>query len=100
MSFLTIGLLLLLLDPGGTAAQKKPRLKQFIVPAGTTLNIEVRTALRSDGSSAAEQVTGRLVLPLASQGMTVVPAGAPVMGSIRAVEPADRSAPGRIDLQF
>ena len=99
MSFLTVGLLLLLY-PVDTAAQKKPRLQQFVVPAGTTLSIEVRSALRSDGSKPAEQVTGRLVLPLASGGTTVVPAGAPVMGSIAAVEPADRSAPGRIELQF
>lgn len=99
----SIVLVLLLLWPvadAGTASQKKPRLAEFIVPAGTALNVEVRGALGSDASLPGQQVTGRLILPLASGGVEVVPAGAAVYGTIAAVTAASRSAPGRIDLQF
>lgn len=103
MSLLTIGLACLLMLPvtgANTGSQKKPRLTQFTVPAGTALTIEVRTALRSDAGSAAQQIDGRLVLPLFSDGLEVVPAGAAVYGAIGAVAPADRSAPGRIEIAF
>ena len=97
---LAVSLLLSLGVAGDHAGQKKPRLKQMTVPAGTTLNVQLRNALRSDGSRTAEQVTGQLVFALSSSGSEVVPAGASVQGTVFAVSPADRSTPGRIALEF
>ena len=78
----------------------RTRHADYQVPAGTYLQIELRTNLSSNSSSAGDPVDGRLLLPLTSEGMELVPAGATLLGSVREVEPAGKKQRGRLVFTF
>jgi len=78
----------------------RTRHADYQVPAGTYLQIELRTNLSSNSSAAGDPVDGRLLLPLTSEGKELVPAGATLLGSVREVEPAGKKQRGRLVFTF
>ena len=89
------------LPAAAKAAPARKRFSDYQVPAGTTLPIELRTRLSSGGSQQADIVEGRLLRPLTTpDGVELVPAGAPVLGTVREVEPAGVKKPGRLAFTF
>jgi hypothetical protein len=60
------------------------------VPSGTAVAIELRTAVASDTSTVEQTVRGTLRRAVVVDGVEVLPAGAPVSGSVTAVERAGR----------
>jgi hypothetical protein len=78
----------------------RTRHADYQVPAGTYLQIELRTNLSSNSSAAGDPVDGRLRLPLTSEGVEVVPAGAKLLGTVREVESAGKKLRGRLVFAF
>lgn len=68
--------------PASAPAAPMPEYREVTVPAGTRLSIELRTALATDTSHVEDRVRGVLRQALAVDGAEVVPAGAPVVGSV------------------
>lgn len=62
--------------------EEKPTFKEVTVPAGTTLSVALETPLASDTSKPEDLVKGTLEKPVVISGMTAVPAGAVVLGSV------------------
>lgn len=77
----------------------EPEYREVTVPSGTTLPLELETAIASDTSQAEDAVRARLRRPLIVGGMTVAPAGTPVTGIVTAVEQAGK-VKGRARLAF
>jgi hypothetical protein len=82
-------------SPWGFTAKQKARAgspsaayRTFQVPAGTPLPIELRTALVSDRSHPQDYVRGRLREAIVLDGVELVPAGAPILGSVIQAAPA------------
>ena len=59
-----------------------PKYREIVVPAGTTLNLTLETAVSSDESRPEDQVRATLSKPIVVNGMTVIEAGAEATGSI------------------
>ena len=77
------------------------RFAEYQIPAGTTLPIELRTRLSSNGNQPADAIEGRLLRPLVSpDGTELVPAGAAVLGTVQEAEPAGSKQPGRLAFTF
>ena len=82
------------------AVRSTPRFLEYQVPAGTTLAIELRTAVGSNTSRVTDEIRGRLLHALASaDGTELVPAGAMVLGTVREAEAAGRTR-GRVAFTF
>jgi hypothetical protein len=82
-------------------APARKRFSDYQVPAGTTLPIELRSRLNSNSSQLSDIVEGRLLRTLTTpEGVELVPAGAPVLGSVREVEPAGVKKPGHLAFTF
>lgn len=60
----------------------KPTLMEMTVPAGTALSLELVTPVSSDGSKVEDAVRAKVTRPIVISGMTVIPAGAEVVGSV------------------
>jgi hypothetical protein len=56
------------------------------VAAGTAVEITLETPVSSDTSREEDTVRGKVARPVVVSGMTVIPAGAPVKGTVVAVE--------------
>lgn len=89
----------------GSAAKAKkparPRFEEHQIPAGTTLPIELRTRLSSNGNRPADAIEGRLLRPLTTRdGVELVPAGASILGTVSEAEPAGIKQPGRLAFTF
>lgn len=67
---------------GSSLSADLPKFKGIVVPAGTTLNLTLETAVSSDESRPEDQVRATLSKPIVVDGMTVVKAGAEATGSI------------------
>lgn len=79
----------------------RPRFEEHQIPAGTTLPIELRTRLSSNGNRPADAIEGRLLRPLTTRdGVELVPAGASVLGTVSEAEPAGIKQPGRLAFTF
>ena len=71
------------------------------MPSGTTLSVELRTALASDTSRVEDDVTGVLRRAIVVGGVEVVPAGAAVSGSVTAAEQSAKvKGRARLALRF
>ena len=79
----------------GKKARKKrssgPRYREVLLPAGTSLSLELRTRLGSDTSRVEEIVRARLSEAVRRNGETVLPTGTQVVGHVTDVE-----RPGRV----
>jgi hypothetical protein len=93
-------ILLLALSVTAPRPSQRAEYADYQVPAGTYLQIELRTNLSSNSSSADDPVDGRLRLPLTSGGIEVVPAGTTLLGTVREVESAGKKQRGRLVFAF
>jgi len=75
--------------------------REIVLPTGTNLHLELRSALASDASQVEDTVRARLRKPLTVEGRTILPAGTQVVGYVTAVERAGRvSGRAKLGLRF
>lgn len=60
----------------------KPKFKEVTIPSGTTISLKLQTDVASDTSKVEDKVRATLNKPLVVDGVTAVPAGAEVVGSV------------------
>ena len=84
------------------ARKAQPReYREVVLPTGTTLALELRSAIASDASQIEDMVRARLRKPLTADGRTILPAGSQVVGYITDVERSGRvSGRAKIAMQF
>ena len=89
---------------GSPASGTRPasrRFSEYQIPAGTTLPIVLRTRLSSNDNRPGDAIEGRLLRPLTTrEGVELVPAGASVLGTVSAAEPAGLKQRGRLAFSF
>jgi hypothetical protein len=66
------------------------RFHEVTVPSGTTLRLELKSAVASDTSHVEDAVRATLRQPLVVKGQTVLPAGTEIDGAVTSVERAGR----------
>jgi hypothetical protein len=66
------------------------RAREVTLPAGTTLRLELRSAVASDTSSVEDTVRATLRQPVTLNGQTALPAGTELVGTVTDVERAGR----------
>jgi hypothetical protein len=70
-------------------AIKKPALPEYrevTIPAGTSLSLELKTAVASDTSKVEDQVRAALRSPVVVDGLQALPAGTAVLGHVTSAE--------------
>ena len=67
-----------------------PRFAEVTIPAGTTLRLELKSAVGSDTSTVEQPVSAELRAPVTIDGRVVLPAGSEVMGLVTGVERSGR----------
>jgi len=81
------------------AAPRLPEYREVTVPSGTTLPLEMTTALSSASAQVEAPVTAKLQNALTINGDTVIPAGSVLRGTVTDVERAGR-VKGRAHVSF
>jgi hypothetical protein len=76
--------------PAAAPAPVVPRYREITVPAGTTLRLELQSAVGSDSSKVEDAVRASLRAPVSIDGQTVLPAGTEVVGAVTNVERSGR----------
>ena len=82
--------------PASTAANAPlsavvwPRFAEVTIPAGTTLRLELKSAVGSDTSTVEQPVSAALRAPVTIDGHVALPAGSEVMGVVTDVERSGR----------
>jgi hypothetical protein len=88
---------------GAVEAAKKavgmPTYREITLPAGTTLPLELKTAVASDSSQVEDSVRATLRRSITVQGTHVLPAGTEVVGSVTQAERSGR-VKGRASVAF
>jgi len=86
-------------DKKDTAARSLPEYREVTIPAGTTLSLELKTAVASDTSNVEDQVRAALRSPVTVDGVRALPEGTAVLGHVTS---AERSAKvkGRASIAF
>ena len=81
-------------EPGilsrAAAAVGVPQYREVTVPAGTTLRLELKSAVASDSSRVEDAVRAELRQPITVDGVEVLPAGAELAGNVTGVERSGR----------
>ena len=72
------------------SAVVSPRFAEVTIPAGTTLRLELQSAVGSDTSTVEQPVRAALRAPVTIDGHVALPAGSEVMGVVTAVERSGR----------
>ncbi len=72
------------------SAAVSPRFAEVTIPAGTTLRLELKSAVGSDTSTVEQPVSASLRAPVTIDGHVALPAGSEVMGVVTAVERSGR----------
>jgi hypothetical protein len=67
-----------------------PRFTEVTIPAGTTLQLELKSAVGSDTSSVEQPVRAELRAPVTIDGHVALPAGSEVMGVVTSAERSGR----------
>lgn len=67
-----------------------PRFAEVTIPAGTTLRLELKSAVGSDTSTVEQAVSAALRAPVTIDGRVALPAGTEVMGVVTDVERSGR----------
>jgi hypothetical protein len=67
-----------------------PRYREVTLPAGTTLRLELKSAVGSDSSKVEDTVRAALRQAVSVDGQAVLPAGTEVVGAVTAVERSGR----------
>ena len=73
-----------------TKAPPTPVYKEVTLPAGTTLRLDLKSAVASDSSKVEDTVRAELRQPVTLEGQTVLPVGTELVGSVIAVERSGR----------
>ena len=81
------------------AAPKLPEYREVTIPAGTTLSLELKTAVASDTSKVEDQVRAALRSPVTVDGVQALPAGTAVLGHVTSAEQAGK-VKGRASVAF
>jgi hypothetical protein len=81
------------------AAPPAPKFREVIVPAGTLLNVRLITPIASDTSNVEDAVRGSLIEPLVVEGVTAVPDGVELSGTVRDAKRSGR-VKGRASVAF
>jgi hypothetical protein len=68
----------------------KARFREVLVPADTTVDIKLETAVSSETSDAEDVVGGRIASPVVVEGQTVIPTDSPVRGVISHAQAAGK----------
>jgi hypothetical protein len=83
------------------AAIAVPQYREYTIPAGTTLRLELTSAVASDTSSVEDGVRAELRQPVSVDGRELLPAGTEVVGTVTDVERAGRvKGRARVAFQF
>ena len=72
------------------SAAVSPRFAEVTIPAGTTLRLELRSAVGSDTSTVEQSVSAALRAPVTIDGRVALPTGSEVMGVVTDVERSGR----------
>ena len=80
-------------------AKPEPQFREVTIPAGTALNVRLVTPLTSNKSVAEDPVSGTTVGPVVVQGVTAVPAGTEILGTVREARRSGR-VKGRASIAF
>ena len=72
------------------AAPAAPRFREVTLPAGTTLRLQLRSAVASDSSRVEDTVRAELREAVSVDGASVLPAGTELMGNVTDVERSGR----------
>jgi len=81
------------------AAVGIPQYRDVTLPAGTTLRLELRSAIASDSSDVEDTVRAALRQPVSVDGNAVLPTGTEVVGTVTSVERAGK-VKGRARLAY
>jgi hypothetical protein len=76
-----------------------PEFEEVTIPQGTALNVRLTRAIASDTSRVEDEVRGTLTQSLRVDGVTAVPAGTEVIGTVRSVARSGR-VKGRASIAF
>jgi len=74
----------------GRVAPPAPRYRDVTLPAGTTLQLQLRSAVASDSSKVEDTVRAELRQAVSVDGATVLPAGTELVGTVTDVERSGR----------
>lgn len=85
--------------PAPKPAPAVPTYREITLPAGTTLPLELKTALASDTSNVEDAVSATLRSAITVDGRQVLPAGTEVVGNVTDVERSGR-VKGRAKIAF
>jgi len=78
-------------NPVGDAAKPAaPTMMEMTVPSGTPLEVTLETSVSSATSKPEDTVRGKVAKAVAVDGMTTIPAGYPVLGTVLEATPAGR----------
>jgi hypothetical protein len=80
-------------------APPKPQFREVTIPAGTSLNVKLSTAIASDTSKVEDEIRGTLTAPIVVAGTTAVPAGSEIIGTVRDAKRSGR-VKGRATIAF
>lgn len=81
------------------AAEPVETFREITLPAGTTLRLDLKTAVASDTSAVEDSVRATLRQAVTVDGRTILPAGTEVVGTVTDVEKAGR-VKGRARIAF
>jgi hypothetical protein len=81
------------------AAGKLPEFREVTIPSGTTLSLELKTAVASDTSKIEDPVRATLRTPVSVEGVQALPAGTDVLGHVTAAERSGK-VKGRASVAF
>jgi hypothetical protein len=79
--------------------ERAPEYRDVTVPAGTTLSLELQSAVGSDTSAVEDPVRATLRRPITADGVEVLPAGSAVLGTVTLAERSAR-VKGRARVAF
>lgn len=75
---------------GGSLFSRAPEYREVTLPAGTTLRLELKSAVSSDSSNVEDAVQATLRQPVSVDGQVVLPAGTEVAGRVTDAERSGR----------
>jgi hypothetical protein len=88
-------------ERAATPSAAVPEYREFTLPAGTTLPLELKSTVASDVSEVEDTVRGTLRRPVTIDGHEVLPAGTEVTGHVTEAERAGRvKGRARVAFQF
>jgi hypothetical protein len=85
--------------PEAPAAPAAPKFQEVTVPAGTSLSVTVLNTLASDKSKVEDAVKGSLAKPVVVAGVTAIPAGSQITGTVIDAKESGR-VKGRATIAF